>query len=76
MHGTYYEVGRQEGVEWVGSKTQTVSDRNSLNLQDRPRQLDDTTHTLINAIHWLYRPNSAPSWFDRVNKKPSVEAMC
>ena len=27
-----------------------------------------TTYILINVIHWLHRPCSAPSWFDRFKK--------
>ena len=33
-----------------------------------------TTHILISATHWLHWPCSAPSWFDRIGKKPSVRA--
>ena len=72
---------------WVGSRrwvipsinsaVSSVSDRNRLNPQDRSRRSllqSYTSHVLINAIHWPHRPCSAPWWFDRVSKKPSVEA--
>ena len=33
------------------------------------RQLQfGTTHSLINAIQWLHRTSSAPTWFDRLEK--------
>ena len=33
-----------------------------------------TIHILVNVTHWLHKPCSAPSWFERVGKKPAVKA--
>ena len=33
-----------------------------------------TTNIFVSATYWLHRPCSAPSWFDRVGKKPFVKA--
>ena len=59
------------------SVVSSVSDRNRLHLQNRSRQSQQqygTTHILINAIHWLHRPCSALSQFDRVSKKAVCES--
>ena len=56
------------------SAMSSISGRNRLSLQDNCWQQYDTTHILINVIHWLHRHCSAPLWFDRVTKKPSVNA--
>ena len=42
--------------------------------QDGCWQQFGTTHVIVNATHWLNRPCSAPSWFDRVQEKPAVKA--
>ena len=85
--GTGGWEGGGVGDGWVGSwrwvipsinsDVSSVSDRNRLNPQDRSRRSllqSDTSHILVNAIHWPHRPYSAPWWFERVSKKRSMEA--
>ena len=76
-------AGRREWDRWwgrVGSQRwiiPSINDRNKYNSQYRLRQLLApvcTTHILINATLYLCRSCSAPSWFDRVIKKPAVKA--
>ena len=56
----------------------SVSDRNRLNPQNRPRQSiigsSLVPHTLIDTVYWLHKLCSAPSWFDWVGKRPYVKA--
>ena len=46
----------------------STGDRKGHNAQDNYWQQFVTTPTLNNAVHWLYRPCSAPSWFKMVEK--------
>ena len=41
--------------------------------RDSRWQQSGTTHILIDAIHWLHRPCSAPLWLDKVRKKPGED---
>ena len=55
----------------------SVGGMNGLNSQDRQDSCwhqFDTTHILLNAVHWLHRPCSTPSRFDRVRIKAFVNA--
>ena len=53
-----------------------ASDRNGHNPQigQHSRWQLNTSQILNNAIHWLHKPCSTPTWFDRLSKKPSVKA--
>ena len=52
----------------------TETDRTQRISRDSCWQQFDTTCILINVVHFLNRPCNAPSWFDKVGKKPSVRA--
>ena len=75
--GKQLEAGYTFHKDTDSSAVSSLSDRNKYNSQHRPRQLLAAVwpiHTLVNVTHWLHRPCSAPSWFDRVSEKPAMPA--
>ena len=83
MSAMYQGVGGQPEASYtfhqdtdssgVSSKVTEIDSINRIS-RDSYWQQSGTTHILINAIHCLHRPCSAPSWIDRVGQKPSVKA--
>ena len=65
-------IRTQTAVVCVQSVAQTVT-IHRIGRDSRWEQFD-TAHILIDAIHWVHRCCGALSWFDRLEKKPSVKA--
>ena len=66
-------IKTQTAVVCVQSVAQTVTIHKI--GQDSHWEQFGTAHTLINAIHWVHGSCGALSWFDRLEKKPSVKVI-